>query len=653
MGRSLARDLPHYLRDLLGVASGRNDRELLQAFAAARDEAAFAAVMQRHGPLVWGVCRRLLRDEHAAEDAFQATFFVLARRAGSVAWRDDAGGWLYAVALRVAGKLRARQRKQPQIVSEIEAPAPAPAAPDHETAALVAEEVGRLPEKYRLPMILCGLQGKSYGEAARLLGWPEGTVSGRLARGREMLRQRLQRRGYGPEAMSPAALAVPLALPAGVAETALRDALTFAAGAALKSPAADLAREVLRAMWMSKIKAFAGAFVVVAVLGAGLGLFALTRQVPAAPAPSQNPEPPPRSEARFWSAPKARTFGKLTMYHHVLAFSPDGGEMVIEYGRNVYVYDLTRGKIVRQFSTNESVHGADVSPDGKLIATAEWREGTRIRDFRTFKVLDTIANAPMGAWYVRFSPDGKRLTGFDSNQAGGPTKLQLWVYDVAEKKVSRRWPAYAQPDKHLSYIRDRFVGSRPLLLSVEQMYDGNKGLNEGYRIWLTDPETNKKTKPLTLGKLDYFQFDVSSDGEKAVVMEVGEPARLIETKTGKTLRMLDGHKRWLRAAAFSPRGQLVATATGTRDDGHALCYTQKRSPLDAPTEIIVRSVATGKVVAKWENEKKLDFYHIGFAPNGRYLWAMTGDYELWLWGGLPEMPDKMEPIPVKLEKKKQ
>src|SRR5262245_61729998 len=112
MGRTLRVGLSHYLRNLLGGPSDLTDRDLLQAFAARRDEAAFAAVMRRHGPLVWGVCRRLLRDEQDAEDAFQATFFVLARKAGSVAWRNDAGSWLYTVALRIARKARARRQKQ-------------------------------------------------------------------------------------------------------------------------------------------------------------------------------------------------------------------------------------------------------------------------------------------------------------------------------------------------------------------------------------------------------------------------------------------------------------------------------------------------------------------------------------------------------------
>jgi RNA polymerase sigma factor (sigma-70 family) len=181
----------HFLRGLFPAsAAAQTDRELLRGFAARRDESAFATLVERHGPLVWGVCRRLLRQQQDAEDAFQATFLVLARKAGSVPWREDAANWLYAVALRAARKVRARADRQRRLEGEVAMTPPidAPEGPDAETSAVLTEEVGRLPDKYRRPVVLCYLQGKSYGEAAQLLGWPEGTVSGRLARARELLR---------------------------------------------------------------------------------------------------------------------------------------------------------------------------------------------------------------------------------------------------------------------------------------------------------------------------------------------------------------------------------------------------------------------------------------------------------------------------------
>jgi RNA polymerase sigma factor (sigma-70 family) len=179
------------------VARDETDRELLARFAAHRDEEAFTALVRRHGPLVWGVCRRMLSQTQDAEDAFQAVFLVLARKAASVRWHNEVGSWLHAVAIRIARKARGaaarRQTRERQIEPMPEVEMPEQQA--QELGPLLDEEVSRLPEKYRGPVILCYLQGKTYAEAARLLGWPEGTVSGRLARARDLLHARLTRRG--------------------------------------------------------------------------------------------------------------------------------------------------------------------------------------------------------------------------------------------------------------------------------------------------------------------------------------------------------------------------------------------------------------------------------------------------------------------------
>jgi RNA polymerase sigma factor (sigma-70 family) len=290
----------HYLRGLLGgPEAAQSDRELLNAFAALRDEGAFAALVGRHGPLVWGVCRRLLRHTEDAEDAFQATFLVLARKAGSVAWREDAGNWLYAVALRVARKARARAERRRRLENEaVMPPAATNEGPDRDTAEAVAEEVGRLPDKYRRPVVLCCFQGKSYAEAARLLGWPEGTVSGRLARARELLRRRLARRGLALPAGGVAALltadAADAGVPAAVAAT-VRAAITFVAGPGLTTAPAILAEEVIRTMFLSKTKVVGAVVLVLALVGAGLGVWARGGGEPPPPAPP--PEERPREAA--------------------------------------------------------------------------------------------------------------------------------------------------------------------------------------------------------------------------------------------------------------------------------------------------------------------------------------------------------------------
>src|SRR5262249_51426242 len=180
-----------------------SDAQLLQRFATHREETAFATLVERHGRLVLGVCRQVLRHEQDAEDAFQATFLVLARKADSLRRQESLGAWLYRVAVNITRTAKAndaRRRaceRQPAIMSTRHS---AEEAPPGDWQPLLHEEVGRLPAKYRAPVVLCYLGGRTNEEAARQLGWPVGTVKGRLARARDLLRARLARRGLAPSA---------------------------------------------------------------------------------------------------------------------------------------------------------------------------------------------------------------------------------------------------------------------------------------------------------------------------------------------------------------------------------------------------------------------------------------------------------------------
>ena len=173
-----------------GSFGGLSDGQLLDRFVARREEVVFEAIIHRHGPMVWGVCRRVLRDHHDAEDAFQAAFLVLARKSASVNPRDNLGNWLYGVAYQTARKARAMRTKRRSREAEIRV-VPEAEATRHEEAddrlPLLDRELSRLPEKYRIPIVLCELEGMTHREAAERLGWPIGTVSGRLSRARSML----------------------------------------------------------------------------------------------------------------------------------------------------------------------------------------------------------------------------------------------------------------------------------------------------------------------------------------------------------------------------------------------------------------------------------------------------------------------------------
>src|SRR5262245_28076054 len=176
----------------------RADAELLERFLCRGEEAAFAELVRRHGPMVLGVCRRVLVNAHDAEDAFQATFLVLLRKASSIRPHSCVGPWLYGVARRTALKARAssaRRRRAEEAAGREQPRVTGPAHAETGLLSLIDEMIDQLPQKYRAPLVLCLLQGKSRKEAAGQLGWSEGTLSGRIARAKDLLGERLRRRG--------------------------------------------------------------------------------------------------------------------------------------------------------------------------------------------------------------------------------------------------------------------------------------------------------------------------------------------------------------------------------------------------------------------------------------------------------------------------
>ena len=283
-----------YLRRRAGQTAGeQGDGALLRRFAAGRDEEAFALLVGRHGPMVLDVCRRVLEDVHDAEDAFQATFFILARKAGAVRKADSVASWLYGVALRLALRMKtsaARRRVRERQVAVVDEPDPAVEAARAELRPVLDEELGRLPETYRAPLVLCYLEGKTNEQAARELGWPRGTVAGRLARARELLRGRLRRRGL---ALSSGVLAAVLAdsaamaaVPATLAGPTVQAASLFASGAMTAASAtapAALAEGVLQTMILTKVKIAA---VMLMVCACGTGATVLAQRTGTAPAPA-------------------------------------------------------------------------------------------------------------------------------------------------------------------------------------------------------------------------------------------------------------------------------------------------------------------------------------------------------------------------------
>lgn len=259
-----------------------SDRELLDRFLAERDETAFAEIVSRHGPLVMGVCRRVLGNAADAEDAFQAAFIVLSKKASSIRKLDSVSSWLHSVAVRIAlkaksmaGERRTRERKIVEM-AEMTVADPREALP--QLRPVIDEALSGLPEKYRAPLVLCYLEGKTNEGAARELGWPMGTMSRRLDKARDLLRSRLVGRGVAVTGAALAALlmektALAAAVAPALAASAAKVAVLAAAGeAAVSAPVAMLVQGGLKALFAAQLKVAGAAVIAVSLLGSAAGV---------------------------------------------------------------------------------------------------------------------------------------------------------------------------------------------------------------------------------------------------------------------------------------------------------------------------------------------------------------------------------------------
>jgi RNA polymerase sigma factor (sigma-70 family) len=275
-----------------GTLAGAPDRSLVERFAENRDALAFEAIVARHGPMVFNVCRRMLREQGDVEDAFQATFLILVRKAGALRDRNSLRPWLYGVAHRVATRARAqRTRRRAREKRPGTAKSRADCAGEaerRELMALLHEELSRLPEKHRAAIVLCDLEGLTYEEAARDLNCALGTLKTRLTTGRKRLRERLIRRGIAPATATLAAglvaerasAAVPAKLAALTAEAGVQCAIGRAAGCGLVSTSVlTLTEGVLTTMRLFRLKMIgAAAFLAIGTCAASLGVVAQQQQ---------------------------------------------------------------------------------------------------------------------------------------------------------------------------------------------------------------------------------------------------------------------------------------------------------------------------------------------------------------------------------------
>jgi RNA polymerase sigma factor (sigma-70 family) len=396
MARAVSSPILHLIRRVVEDQSVRqlSDQDLLQRFSDQRDEAAFHTLLRRHGPMVLDVCRGLLGSEADAEDVFQATFLTLTRKAASIRNTASVGSWLHGVACRTALKTRAQSAARRK--NEARVPARQTSEPDgltwREVRRMLHEELAALPERYRVPLAVCYLEGKTQDEAAAQLGLAKSTLKERLERGRSLLRARLVRRGLGPAAVLAAtawpSVTASACLPSTLVSSTAKAASLFAAGqtaaAGVISPtAAALTDGVLKTMLLNKLQIATAVLLVVAVLGGAAGLIYQTQATGAPTAEGtaekadkeKRPAGQPLRAGAAGLAKVDRTFKKEPAYkakpkYCLLAFGPQAKQRVwlVLDGDTLYVDRNGNGDLTEE---GERVRAPAFSPSDHYLFSRE------------------------------------------------------------------------------------------------------------------------------------------------------------------------------------------------------------------------------------------------------------------------------------------
>jgi RNA polymerase sigma factor (sigma-70 family) len=439
--RPLARQL--FAAVLRSAEYAPTDQELLAGFVAGRDEESFAEIVRRHGAMVLSVCRRVTGQPQDAEDAFQAAFLVLARRAAQIGRPELLGNWLYGVAYRTALEARAARRrvKEQQPVSAVPEPA-APESPE-DTADLrrvIDEELARLPDKYRAAVVLCDLEGVSRKDAAEKLRVPEGTLSSRLAHARKVLAARLSRRGVCASgvviATTLARDAGAAAVPTTVVHSTARAAARFAGGGAVppevvSSQVTTLTDGVIKAMIVNRLRLTLGAGILVAGL-LGLGAAAGVGQQPRNSAPKAKPattavEPddeaqPPKSKAKDKAKAPAEKVPAKGVEDDDVPYPGTPSQAVVR---------LEDGKlIVRQRSRGYHMVSREV--DGTQVRRYEVKStiSAKTYDASDVSVFDMKGNRVADkTWKAQLKTDQHVLVAFDG-RLPLPRELHLFKEDT-------------------------------------------------------------------------------------------------------------------------------------------------------------------------------------------------------------------------------
>ncbi len=554
------------------------------------------------------MCRRVLGDAHAAEDVFQATFLVLACRATSVRNHASLASWLYGVAWRLACKARAadrRRRARERQAGTMSAATPGDDTDRREQLALLDEELSRLPETYRAPLLLCELQGKTHAQAARELGWPTGSMSKRLARGRALLRDRLRRRGVTLPA-SPAVGVTVAAVPAALARATLRTAL---AADAASAAVVTLAEGMVREMFLARLTLSAAALALAGILAAGAGSLAHQAMAPAprvaaGDGPNPDEDRRPRSDLygdplpdgavarmgsarfrhaglsdyvflnggktlltaggdralRFWDADTGRPTRVVKLQGtagpgSAVTLSPDGKTLAAHDKDNIVLWDVDSGKEVKTLPGPKTALGyLYFSPDGKILAVGRDKRHVSFWEWQTGKERQIplpLEPRPGGffqgmdsTYHGGFSPDGKLFV------AGASWSEPLGVFEADTGREVHRLKCYA---------RASTVSPDGKRLAVSSSKNDQAGSETVVRLF--DLQSGQETAQFPMGQQDSFYSLAFSPDGKTLACGFSDRSCLLDLTTGRALHRLSGRPI---AMTFSPDGKTLGASTGHR-----------------------------------------------------------------------------------------
>jgi RNA polymerase sigma factor (sigma-70 family) len=614
--------LLRHLRKLTDADPEATDAELLASFTSNADEATFTTLVRRHGRMVLGVCRRILDNAQDAEDAFQATFLILARKAGTVRQRQSLASWLHGVARRVALKahrqtMRRRTHERQATQAAGARPEPSVTAASRELQTALDEALASLPEKYRIALILCYFEGRTVEEAAREIGCPRGTVASRLAQGRQLLRDCLARRGL---ALSTAALTTyllggtALALPAPLLAATASAALTSSA-TTLSPPVLDLAAE-----GPSTFSARASALILLLCTTLFVtGVLALAR--PPATGPIQTPavqnEPELRDQlgdplpagalARLGSCRLRPSDGTFD-----LVYTPDGKSLIsARTDRVIQFWDARTGEPGQQLRQPTDFRAFVLSIDGSTLVTLA-EDALRVWDVPTGRIRCAIAvqegEVANESTHSRVHPlavsaDGRTV-------AVGLKDSRIRLHDTATGRTLRELPGQGKPATLL-----RFTPNGRNLLVVA-----------GFSVRGWDLATARET--FTLDRQAVEALEVAPDGKTFATgggrfVDNVRQAELIlrETATGREIRRFEGHQHFIGALTFAPDGKTLAS-TEPANDGFV-------------TLVHLWDLTTGEELQRSERPQGHWVHRLTFAPDSRTLALST-------WPGC-EVIDRLDP----------